>query len=58
MTLSTSLSVPSLWRAHFSELDYSRPAASSGPLILDEFLNGHSAQVRDQRGGEWSLGEG
>lgn len=40
--------VASQWRAHFSDLDYSWPAASSGPLILDEFLNGHSAQVRDK----------
>ena len=40
--------VASLWRAHFSDLDYSWPAASSGLLILDEFLNGLSSQVRDQ----------
>ena len=40
--------VPSLWRARFSDSDYSCPAASSGLLILDEFLNGHTAQVRDQ----------
>ncbi len=40
--------VASLWRAHFSDLDYSWAAASSGLLILDEFLNGHSAQVRNQ----------
>lgn len=48
-TISFSLSgVASLWRAHFSDLDYSWAEASSGLLILDEFLNGHSAQVRNQ----------
>lgn len=42
------LGVASFWRAHIFDLDYPWPAASSGPLILGEFLNGHSTEVRDQ----------
>lgn len=40
--------VASLWRVCSSDLDYSQAAASSGLLILDEFLNGCIPQVRDQ----------
>lgn len=40
--------VASLWRVCSSDLDYSQAAASSGLLILDEFLNGCFPQVRDQ----------
>lgn len=40
--------VASLWRLCSSDLDYSQAAASSGLLILDEFLNGCFPPVRDQ----------